>query len=42
MGACGGVINLFEEAFGYKPRLYKGILADRCAAVLQDFFRALR
>ena len=42
MGACGGVINLFEEAFGYKPKMYKGMLGDRCAEVLSDFFRKLR
>ena len=42
MGACGGVINLFEEAFGYKPKMYKGMLAAECSAVLSDFFRALR
>ncbi|MBQ9966137.1 MAG: nucleoside deaminase [Clostridia bacterium] len=42
MGACGGVINLFEEAFGYKPKMYKGMLGDRCAGVLSDFFRKLR
>ncbi|MBQ2327319.1 MAG: nucleoside deaminase [Clostridia bacterium] len=42
MGACGGVINIFEEAFGYKPRMYKGMLGDRCAEVLSDFFKKLR
>ncbi len=42
MGACGGVINLFEEAFGYKPRLYGNVLGARCAALLSDFFRSLR
>ena len=41
-GACGGVMNLFEEAFGYRPKMYKGILADRCAALLSGFFRTLR
>ena len=42
MGACGGVINLFEEAFGYKPKMYKGMLGDQCAEVLSDFFKKLR
>jgi len=42
MGACGGVMNLFEEAFGFRPRLYGGILAAECAAVLSEFFRELR
>lgn len=42
MGACGGVINLFEESFGWKPKLYKGLLGDRCAAIMSDFFKQLR
>ncbi len=42
MGACGGVINLFEEAFGYRPKMYKGMLAEPCGAILSDFFKALR
>ena len=37
-GACGGVMNLFEEAFGYKPKLYKGIRAEECSRLLTDFF----
>lgn len=41
-GACGGVMNLFEEAFGYKPKLYKGIRAEKCAAMMTDFFEKLR
>lgn len=42
MGACGGVINIFEEAFGFKPRLYGGFMKEECAAVLKDFFIKLR
>jgi len=42
MGACGGVLNLFEEAFGYHPRLIGGVLEPECAALLQDFFSGLR
>ncbi len=41
-GACGGVMNLFEEAFGYKPKLYKGILAAECSALMSDFFKTVR
>ena len=41
-GACGGVMNLFEEAFGIHPRLYGGVLAAECGGLLQDFFRGLR
>ena len=41
-GACGGVMNLFEEAFGYKPKLYKGIRAEECSALMTDFFAEIR
>ncbi len=41
-GACGGVMNLFEEAFGIHPRLYGGVLAEECGGLLQTFFRGLR
>lgn len=41
-GACGGVMNLFEEAFGVRIRLYGGILAAECAGLLQEFFSGLR
>ena len=41
-GACGSVLNLFEERFNHKPRLYGGILEQECAQVLQDFFASLR
>ena len=42
MGCCGSVLNLFEERFNHKPRLYQGPLAQECEEVLQDFFRQLR
>lgn len=41
-GACGGVMNLLEEAFGFRPRLYGGVMADDCAALMRDFFKKLR
>ncbi len=41
-GACGGVMNLFEEAFGIHPRLYGGVLEEECGQILQSFFRNLR
>ena len=41
-GACGGVMNLFEEAFGIHPRLYGGVLAEECTQLLQNFFKNLR
>ena len=42
MGACGGVTNLFMEAFPNRPALVGGILADECRTVLADFFAGLR
>lgn len=41
-GACGSVLNLFEERFNHKPRLVGGILGEECACQLQDFFQNLR
>ena len=41
-GACGGGMNLFEEAFGYKPKLYKGIRAEECSRMMTAFFEEVR
>ncbi|MBO5918097.1 MAG: tRNA adenosine(34) deaminase TadA [Oscillospiraceae bacterium] len=41
-GACGSVLNLFEERFNHKPRLYGHLLEEECAAQLQAFFETLR
>ena len=41
-GACGGVTNLFMEAFPNRPALVGGILAEACRGVLTDFFAGLR
>lgn len=41
-GACGSVVNLFAEGFPHRPRLFGGLLAEECAALLQAFFRGLR
>ena len=41
-GACGSVLNLFEERFNHKPRLYGRLLEDQCARQLQSFFEGLR
>jgi len=41
-GACGSVLNLFEERFNHKPRLYGRLLEDECRAQLQVFFQGLR
>lgn len=41
-GSCGSVLNLFEERYGFHPAIYGGVLARECAALLADFFHALR
>ena len=41
-GACGGVTNLFMEAFPNRPALVGGILAEACRGVLSEFFGGLR
>lgn len=41
-GACGSVLNLFEERFNHKPRLYGHLLEEECATQLQAFFQELR
>lgn len=41
-GSCGSVINLFEENYGHKPRVYGSVLKDECAAVMREFFEVIR
>ena len=41
-GCCGSVLNLFEENFNHRPRIYGGLLEEECAALLQEFFQRLR
>ena len=41
-GCCGSVLNLFEERFNHRPRIYQGPLEGECEAALQDFFQNLR
>ena len=41
-GACGSVLNLFEERFNHHPRIYGRVLEAECAALLQEFFQSLR
>lgn len=41
-GACGSVLNLFEERFNHKPRIYGHVLEQECSNQLQDFFQNLR
>ena len=41
-GSVGSVINLFEENYGRKPKVYGGVLRKDCADILSEFFARLR
>lgn len=42
IGACGSVLNLFEEEFRHHPKLVGGILQEECKEELSKFFQKLR
>ena len=41
-GSCGSVTDLFALPYNHHPETVSGVLGGECAALLQDFFRALR
>lgn len=41
-GACGSVLNLFEENFRHHPKIVGHILEGECRKTLQDFFYDVR
>ena len=41
-GACGGVLNLFMEAFPNRPALVGGLLEEECREMLSEFFLRMR
>lgn len=41
-GCCGSVLNLFEEGFGHRVRVYGGLRAEECGALLAQFFQKMR
>ena len=41
-GSCGSVINLFEERYGHKPKVFGGVKGAECAAILKSFFEEKR
>ena len=41
-GCCGSVLNLFEERFNHRPRVYGGLMEQECRALLEQFFQNLR
>jgi len=42
IGACGSILNLFEEGFRHRPKLRGGILQEACTQELSKFFQTLR
>ncbi len=41
-GSFGSLIDLSKVAYNHSPQLTGGVLAEECAVLLRDFFRALR
>ena len=41
-GACGSVLDLFAEDFGFRPRMYGGVREAACRDLMQAFFSRLR
>ena len=41
-GSVGSVINLFEENYGFKPKVYGGVLENKSKELLQKFFQKKR
>ena len=41
-GACGSVLNLFENDFNHKVNVTGGIMENECSQIIKDFFKTLR
>jgi len=41
-GSCASIVDLFSLPYNHKPEVTCGVLEEECAAILKDFFRALR
>ncbi len=41
-GACGSILNLFEEDFRHHPKIVGHILEEDCAGLLRGFFAQVR
>ena len=41
-GACGSVLDLFAEDFGFRPRMYGGVREVECRDLMREFFSRLR
>ena len=42
MGACGTVVNAVNLPRAFKPEIYRGLMAEECAALLREFFAEKR
>ena len=42
MGACGTAVSVIDLPRAFKPDLYRGLLAEECAALLRKFFEQRR
>ena len=41
-GACGSVLDLFAEDFGFRPKMYGGVRKAECENLMKEFFSQLR
>lgn len=42
MGACGTAVSVIDLPRAFKPKLYRGLMAEECAALLRSFFAEKR
>ena len=42
MGACGTAVNVTDLPRAFKPELFRGLMAEECAALLKNFFAERR
>lgn len=42
LGSCGSVLNLYEERFGFHPKIYRGPLERECGDLMGTFFAQRR
>lgn len=41
-GACGSLFDLFGQGLNHTPQLTGGVMREECAALMKEFFKALR
>ena len=42
MGACGTAVSVIDLPRAFRPALYRGLMAEECAALLREFFAEKR